>query len=98
MAMLISDWRYSNVCTFDWGFAKPTCYRHLFGGVPLCQVIVFPPHNGPAGDDEGIEVQLTFETELVPQLLRDPDWSKYFEFRGVDAYDEESWQIVKSKL
>jgi hypothetical protein len=98
MAMLISDWRYSNVCSFDWGFGKPTCYRHLFGGVPLCQVIVFPPHNGPAGDDEGIEIQLTFETELVEQLLRDPDWSKYFEFRGIDAYDEESLQMVKSKL
>lgn len=99
MAMLVSDWRYSNVSTFDWGFAEPpTAYRHLFGGVPLCQVIVYPPHKGPAGDDEGMEVQLTFETELVPQLLRDPNWSNYFEFRGVDAYDEESLRMVKAKL
>jgi hypothetical protein len=98
MAMLISDWRYSDICKFDWGFAQPTAYRHLFGGVPLCQVIVFPARKGPAGDDEGMEVQLTFETELVSQLLHDPDWSKYFEFRGVDASDEESLKMARSKL
>ncbi|KAH3920606.1 hypothetical protein HBI56_219920 [Parastagonospora nodorum] len=98
MAMLIADWRYSDVCKFNWGFGEPTAYRHLFGGVPLCMVIVFPAHKGPAGDDEGMELQITFETELVPILIHDPDWSKYFEFRGVDLSDEQSLNMTKSKL
>jgi hypothetical protein len=98
MTMLIADWRYSDVCKFNWGFAEPTAYRHLFGRVPLCMVIVFPAHKGPAGDDEGVELQITFETELVPRLLHDPDWSNYFEFRGVDLSDEQTLNMTKSKL
>ncbi|KPM37984.1 hypothetical protein AK830_g8583 [Neonectria ditissima] len=98
MALLISDWRHANLCTYDFGFAEPSAYRHLFGGVPLCQVIVYPPRKGPAGDDEGMEIQMTVETELVHQLVNDPEWSKYFEFRGIDASDEGGLSNHKSKL
>ncbi|KAH7117305.1 transferase [Dactylonectria macrodidyma] len=90
MAILVSDWRHANLCTFDFGFAEPVAFRHLFGGVPLCQALVYPARKGPAADDEGMEVQVTFETELMEQLVNDPEWSKYFEFRGVDASEEES--------
>ncbi|KAF7555349.1 hypothetical protein G7Z17_g2204 [Cylindrodendrum hubeiense] len=98
MSLLVSDWRSAKICTFDFGFAEPTAYRHLFGGVPLCQAVVYAPRKGPAGDDEGMEVQITFETELVQQLVNDPEWSKYFEFRGVDAWEEESPSNPRSKL
>jgi hypothetical protein len=97
MALLVSDWRYANICTLDFGFAKPSAHRHLFGGVPLCQAVVYPPRIGPAGDDEGMEVQFTFETELVQQLLDDPEWSRYFEFRGTDAW-ERSTSNLRAKL
>lgn len=98
MALLVSDWRHCNLCTFDFGFAEPTAFRHLFGGVPLCQAVVYPPHKGPAGDDEGMEVQVTFETELVQELIQNPEWSKYFEFRGIDASEEGSPSHPKAKL
>ncbi|KAF2105485.1 hypothetical protein BDV96DRAFT_592413 [Lophiotrema nucula] len=88
MSLLVSDWRPSDLCTLDFGFAEPTAWRHLFGGPPLSQAVIYPPHKGPAGDDEGFEIQFTLETELVPQVLSDLDWSRYFEFRGVDASDE----------
>jgi hypothetical protein len=98
MSLLVSDWRHANLSTLDFGFAEPTAYRHLFGGVPLCQAIVYPPHKGPAGDDEGPEIQVTFETELVQQLVNDPEWSKYFEFRGVEAWEDGGLSSHRSKL
>jgi hypothetical protein len=98
LAMLVSDWRVAEISTYDFGFAEPIAWRHLFGGVPLCQVVVYAPRKGPARDDEGMEVQLTFETEIVQQLVNDPEWSKYFEYRGIDASEEENLSIPKSKL
>jgi hypothetical protein len=99
MALLWSDWRSGNYCTYDFGFGKPEAHRHLFGGVPLCQAVVFPPRVGPRGEDEGIEIQFAFETELVEALLRDEEWGRYFEFRGVDADDGMSGGSgVKAKL
>ncbi|KAJ4363404.1 hypothetical protein N0V83_009697 [Neocucurbitaria cava] len=98
MSLLVSDWRYIDMCTFDYGFAFPTAFRHLFGGVPLSQAIVYPPHKGPAGDDEGMEVQFTLEIELMPELLKDPEWNKYFDFRGVDATEEGPLSKHASKL
>jgi hypothetical protein len=88
MALLVSDWRQADICAMDFGFATPQGYRHLFGGVPLCQAVVYPPRVGPAGTDEGMEVQFTVETEIVPALLGDGEWGRYFEFRGVDAWEE----------
>lgn len=98
MSLLVSDWRYSDLCAMDFGFAAPTAFRHLFGGVPLSQAIVYPPHKDARGNFEGCEIQLTIETELIPTLLRDPDWSRFFEFRGVDASDEADTGDLKSKL
>ncbi|KAM0542102.1 hypothetical protein ACHAPJ_012965 [Fusarium lateritium] len=98
MSLLTSDWRKSNFCALDFGFGSPTAHRHLFGGVPLCQVVVYPPRVGPAGDDEGIEIQLTFETELMSKLINDPEWSGYFEFRGIDAWEKGSPDSPKARL
>lgn len=85
MTFVITDWREADICTADFGFARPTAFRHLFDTVAEGLAIVYPPHDGPAGDDEGIELQVTFERELVTRLLDDPEWNIYFEFRGVDA-------------
>ncbi|KAF5667310.1 acyl transferase [Fusarium heterosporum] len=98
MSLLTSDWRKADVCALNFGFSKPTAHRHLFGGVPLSQVVVFPPRVGPAGDDEGIEVQVSIETEIIPKMINDPEWSRYFEFRGVDASEEGIPDNQKAKL
>lgn len=98
LSMLVSDWRVAKLCTFDFGFGEPSCFRHLFGGVPLCQVLVYAPRKGPAGDDEGMELLISFETELTQKLITDPEWARYFEFRGVDEFDGESLMTRKSKL
>jgi hypothetical protein len=88
MSLVITDWRDADVCAAaDFGFGRPTAFRHLFDTVTEGLVIVYPPRKGPAGDDEGMELQVAFEKELVQQLVDDPEWSKYFEFRGVDAED-----------
>jgi len=98
MSMLVSDWRVADFRNLDFGFGEPSCFRHLFGAVPLCQVLVYAPRKGPEGDDEGMEILIAFETELSEQLIDDPEWSKYFEFRGVDESDGESFSTQKSKL
>lgn len=98
MSMLVSDWRVADFREDDFGFGKPSCFRHLFGGVPLCQILAYAPRKGPAGDDEGMEILIAFETELSQQLIEDPEWNKYFEYRGVDEYDEKSSSMQKAKL
>lgn len=98
MAILVSDWRSATLCQYDFGFGELRCWRHLFGAVFPCQVLVYAPRKGPSGDDEGVELQITFEAELAQQLVHDPEWSRYFEFRGVDASDEEILSPFKSKL
>jgi hypothetical protein len=98
MALYITDWRVTTFSELDFGFGECMAHRHLFGDVQKGQVVAYPPHKGPLGEDEGMELQLTFEAELVQQLLEDPDWSRYFEFRGVDIWDEESLKGPRSKL
>ncbi|KAL2686852.1 hypothetical protein Neosp_004394 [[Neocosmospora] mangrovei] len=86
MTLVVTDWRDADVCNADFGFAKPTAFRHLFGkALSENIVMVYAPRNGPAGDDEGIELQFAFEKELTEQLVNDAAWSKYFEFRGIDS-------------
>lgn len=98
MALYVTDWRPAQVAKLDFGFGDTIGFRFLFGEAQRGQGVVYPPRKGPAGDDEGIEITLTFEADLVPQLLEDPLWSKYFEFRGVDIWDEESLRKARSKL
>jgi hypothetical protein len=85
MTMFITDWREADLCATDFGFGRPSGFRHLMDGVAPGLVIVYPPHNGPTGEDEGMEVYVAFEKELVDQLVHDEDWAKYFEFRGIDV-------------
>lgn len=99
LSLLVSDWRMADLCTYDFGFGKMECHRHLFGGVPLSQVVVYPARVGPAGEDEGLEVMFAIENELVQGLMGDREWGRYFEYRGVDAWDEEEKGVdMKAKL
>ncbi|KAF6834745.1 acyl transferase [Colletotrichum musicola] len=95
MSLCMTDWRTADVCGADFGLGKPVAFRHLFDTLSEGLVIVYPPHNGPAGDDEGIELQFAFEKELLTQLIEEPKWKKYFEFRGVDA-EEASLEVEAS--
>lgn len=86
MSLVMTDWRTADVCTADFGFGRPAAFRHLFDDTfAEGLVIVYPPRNGPAGEDEGIELQFAFEKELMQQLIDEPEFKKYFEFRGVDV-------------
>lgn len=80
----LTDWRDADVCQADFGFGKPVAWRHLFNNVCENLSLLYPPRNGPAGDDEGVEMFVPVEAEIVDALVADPEWSKYFEFRGVD--------------
>ncbi|KAL4895610.1 hypothetical protein BDV59DRAFT_211262 [Aspergillus ambiguus] len=59
----------------DFGFATP--------GV----IIIYPPRRAAADSDEGCEFSIAYEKSLAQTLIGDLEWSKYFEYRGVDAED-----------
>lgn len=82
-----TDWRDAEACAADFGFARPHAFRFPFDTVTAGMSVVYPPRlNGaPAGEDEGCEFSIGFEKELAEGLVRDPEWSRFFEFRGLDA-------------
>jgi transferase family protein len=84
MAMVYTDWRPATVCEYDFGFGRPRAYRGHWDSAEENIFIVLPPRNGPAGEDEGVELQVSFEKELVEELVADAEFVRYFEFRGVD--------------
>lgn len=87
MSNFTTEWRDTNPCGADFGFARPHALRFPFDTVTAGLAVVYPVRtNGPpAGDDEGNEFSIGFEKELADDLINDPEWNKYFEFRGVDA-------------
>lgn len=87
MSNLVSDWRGVDVCSMEYGFGKPIAWRLLMGKVALSQICVYAARHGPSGEDEGMEVLLTVENELLGKLIGDEDWVKFFEYRGLDAWD-----------
>ncbi|EMD67887.1 hypothetical protein COCSADRAFT_349151 [Bipolaris sorokiniana ND90Pr] len=85
MSMFVSDHRSADVSNFDFGFAKPITYRHLWGDAKSAGVVViYAPVSSSANPDEGWMFTLTMEKELVPKLIETPEWAKYFEYRGID--------------
>lgn len=89
-----TDWRETDPCAADFGFAKPYALRFPFDTVTAGLSVVYPvrTNNPPAGDDEGNEFCIAIEKEISQGLIDDPEWNRYFEFRGVDA--EEQFQKV----
>ncbi|KAK1753644.1 hypothetical protein QBC47DRAFT_403987 [Echria macrotheca] len=86
LSNFVTDWRDTRPCEADFGFGRPCAMRFSFDTVTAGLTVVYLPRNG--GDkDEGNEFSIGFEKELVEGLLADPDWTRYFEFRGIDAED-----------
>lgn len=67
----------------DFGFGEVVAYRQLWGRVDVGLVIIYPPRK----ENEGYEVSIGYEKALAKELVEDEEWSKWFEFRGVDWED-----------
>ncbi|KAK7397830.1 hypothetical protein QQX98_012801 [Neonectria punicea] len=90
MSNFTTEWRDTRPCEADFGFAKPHALRFPFDTVTAGLSVVYPvrTNGAPAGDDEGNEFSIGFEREIAKDLIEDPEWNKYLEFRGVDAEEK----------
>ncbi|KAK1657384.1 hypothetical protein BDP55DRAFT_699021 [Colletotrichum godetiae] len=91
--LLVTDWRDADPYTADFGFGCPSGFRCPWDSVTGGLVVIYPPRpaavgESPSGEDEGNEISLAVEKELVWDLLADPKWNRMFEFRGVEVEDE----------
>ena len=86
MSVFQTDWRESDPYSADFGFGKPYGYRFPFDTVTNNLIIVYPvrKNGAPAGDDEGSEYLIAVEKEITKDLVNDPEFSKFFEFRLID--------------
>ncbi|KAE8152514.1 transferase family-domain-containing protein [Aspergillus avenaceus] len=87
MSVLQTDHRDANITAANFGFATPTTYRHLFDCITQGVVIIYPPRTTFPGSDEGCEFAIFYEKALAKNLIDDPEWNEYFEYRGIDAED-----------
>ncbi|KAI1337554.1 transferase family-domain-containing protein [Xylariaceae sp. FL0016] len=84
MSTFVTDHRSGDVSGLDFGFAKSLTYRYIWGDdVTAGLILIYAPVTS-ANPDEGCMFTVTMEKELIPKLREDPEWSKYFEYRGVD--------------
>ncbi|KAK1961024.1 hypothetical protein LY78DRAFT_741169 [Colletotrichum sublineola] len=85
MSMFVTDHRSADVSSFDFGFARPITYRHLWGDLLTAGVVlIYAPIQSSQNSDEGFMFAITMEKDLVPKLMETPEWTNYFEYRGVD--------------
>ncbi|KAK6222668.1 hypothetical protein LQW54_000849 [Pestalotiopsis sp. IQ-011] len=85
MSMFVTDHRSGDVTSFDFGFAKPITYRFLWGeSITAGLILIYAPLRPSPNPDEGCMFTVTMEKDLVPKLREDPEWSEFFEYRGVD--------------
>lgn len=83
MSIAVTDWRDTCIFEADFGFGQPKAYRHLFDTVTEGLIMVYPPRI--TGDpDEGCELLIACENELIKQVIEDPEMKEYFEFRGFE--------------
>ncbi|KAJ5712077.1 Transferase [Penicillium malachiteum] len=87
MSLLQTDHRDANIPAADFGFAKAFTYRHLIDKLTQGVMIIYPSRDPSPESDEGPEFSISYETSLKQALIDDPEWRKYFEYRGVDAVD-----------
>lgn len=90
MSNFTTEWRDTQASEASFGFAKPQAFRFPFDTVTAGLAVVYPAriNSPPSGEDEGNEFSIGFEKELAKDLIEDPEWNKYFEFRGVDAEEK----------
>ncbi|KAI1852881.1 hypothetical protein JX265_012909 [Neoarthrinium moseri] len=85
MSMFVTDHRSGDVSSFDFGFAKPITYRHLWGDlITAGLILVYAPIRSSDNPDEGCMFTITMEKDLVPKLMENSEWTDYFEYRGID--------------
>ncbi|KAI1774509.1 acyltransferase [Hypoxylon cercidicola] len=85
LTIIMTDWRDTKICDANFGFSKPKAFRHLFAAkIDEGLAIVYPPRDS-GNPDEGCEFMIPFEHQLVRQLMDDPEFNKYFEFRGYET-------------
>ncbi|KAF3799582.1 hypothetical protein GCG54_00002285 [Colletotrichum gloeosporioides] len=84
MSILHTDHRDANIVSADFGFRKPSGYRHLMDQVTQGVVVIYPPRDPSLESDEGPEFAISFERDLAHLLLGGPEFNEYFEYRGVD--------------
>ncbi|PYH93145.1 hypothetical protein BO71DRAFT_399983 [Aspergillus ellipticus CBS 707.79] len=87
MSILQTDHRDANISVADFGFATPVTYRHLSDRVTEGVIVIYPPRLAAPESDEGCELAIMYEKRLAQELIEDPEWNEYFEYRGVDAVD-----------
>ncbi|RFU73358.1 hypothetical protein TARUN_8880 [Trichoderma arundinaceum] len=87
MSVLFTDHRDACMASTDFGFAKAITYRHLTDRITEGVMIIYPPRSSDPESDEGPEFSFFYEKRLAQDLIEDPEFSKYFEYRGVDAED-----------
>ena len=87
MAIFSTDWRDSDPYNADFGFGKPYGFRFPFDTVTNNLIIIYPERKNapPAGADEGSEYLIAVEKEITQDLIDDPEWNKFFEFRFIDV-------------
>ncbi|KAI8301902.1 Trichothecene 3-O-acetyltransferase TRI101 [Colletotrichum sp. SAR11_59] len=85
MSILHTDCRDANIVSADFGFGKPSGYRHSMDQVTEGVVVIYPPRDPSPESDEGPEFAISFEKDLAHLLLGDPEFNEYFEYRGVDS-------------
>lgn len=94
MSVLQTDHRDASMASADFGFSKPITYRHLTDRITEGVIIIYPPRNDEPESDEGPEMSFFYEKRLAQTLIEDPEWNRYFEFRGVDAEDATAAAIL----
>ncbi|KAF4767656.1 hypothetical protein N7455_006833 [Penicillium solitum] len=87
MSVLQTDHRDANVSSANFGFGSPVTYRHLMDCVTQGVFIIYPPRDLSPESNDGPEFSLAYEKSLKQALIEDPEWNRYFEYRGVDAMD-----------
>ncbi|KAL2213709.1 hypothetical protein CC79DRAFT_1327605 [Sarocladium strictum] len=88
LTFALTDWRCADVCPCDFGFGRPTAYRHLADTVSEHLCIIYPPRAASTTEnaaDEGCEFAVAVEVEAVPSVLGDQELMDFFEFRGFEV-------------
>ncbi|KAI6348248.1 hypothetical protein MCOR25_010829 [Pyricularia grisea] len=86
LSMVVTDWRRASLEGCDFGFGCPCAFRHLTPAAAACMVVVFPPRlHGQSGKDEGPEIALSVENELVNAISNDSRFTEFFEVRGYEV-------------
>jgi hypothetical protein len=85
MSILQTDHRDANMTDADFGFARPAMYRHVMDFVTEGIMVIYAPRSSAAESNDGPEFSIAHEQRLANTLINDTEWSKYFEYLGVDA-------------